>query len=175
MTLMVFLVISVLGLAIIEMADLEQKMAVNDDRAEQARQAAEAGVKVARNVLLNYMVVSQAVPTALNLELGNGIKAQVTIVMSPLPEQELAAITSRGLYCNGVGTVIASKTIEARMTISAFVLSNDAVSIVTPSPDLAWAGIIDADQNINMRVDVPFSDPLYFIGPGAIISYEYIN
>jgi hypothetical protein len=55
MALMIFLIISVLATSIISVAAMESKMTLYDARKEQARQLADAGVQVARNVVMNYM------------------------------------------------------------------------------------------------------------------------
>ena len=54
MALMIFLIISGLAAAIINVATLEDKIAFYHARKEQARQLADGGIQVARNVLMNY-------------------------------------------------------------------------------------------------------------------------
>ena len=55
MGLFIFLAISILATTIISVAMMENRMVIYDVNREQARQLADAGVQVARNVIMNYM------------------------------------------------------------------------------------------------------------------------
>lgn len=55
MALLIFLIISVLATSIISVAAMESKISLHDAREEEARQLADGGIQIARNVIMNYM------------------------------------------------------------------------------------------------------------------------
>lgn len=117
--LMVFLVLSVLGAAIISVAGMESKMALNDARAEQARQAADSGVQIARDVLMNYLGAGKSIPAIADIGLneiclgGNSYAEIKSIALT----NGMATIESEGKVKSG-GKVVASKTAQASIFIS---------------------------------------------------------
>lgn len=112
--LMVFLILSVLGAAIISVAGMEAKMAVNDTRAEQARQAADAGIHVGRDMILNYMLAGESLPSGCpDVIVGNN--AITTLAFSSIDSNGVVTITSKGQVLSDSGQVLGTKTVEAEI------------------------------------------------------------
>lgn len=129
MALLIFLIISVLAVSVISVAAMENKISLYDANKEQARMAADAGVEVARNVILNYLGAGKTVADAGNalnteLDLGNGGFARVTLDNSEYESKGIIKITSRGKLQKS-GEELAHRTAEAKMLIN--VIPNAAV------------------------------------------------
>ena len=62
MALMLFLILSIMTTMLISIASIEKMITANDAHTEQARQAADAGIQIARNIIMNYLVVGEALP-----------------------------------------------------------------------------------------------------------------
>ena len=61
-SLLVFMVLILLGTTILSVAAMESKVALADNQTELARQGADAGVEVARNVAMNYIGAGESIP-----------------------------------------------------------------------------------------------------------------
>lgn len=114
--LMVFLVLSVLGAAILSMAGLEAKMAINDTRTEQARQAADAGVQVARDIVMNNLIAGLSIPAIPPIHLSPVSSATVSV--NPPDSNGIVTITSEGKITGANGQVLARKTARAEMLVN---------------------------------------------------------
>jgi Tfp pilus assembly protein PilX len=131
--LIIFLVLSVLGAATLSVVAMEARIAANDTRAEQARQAADAGIQLGRDILLNYMSSSQTVPTRFSVNINSANIAEVTIDTDRLDSQRMATITSRGTSVNAAGKTLASKTARAEVNMNIFPnvpVQTDTLSVV---------------------------------------------
>jgi hypothetical protein len=114
--LMVFLVLSVLGAAVLSMAGLEAKMAINDTRTEQARQAADAGVQVARDIVMNNLIAGLSIPAIPQIHLSPVSSATVSV--NPPDSNGIVTITSEGKITGANGQILALKTARAEMLVN---------------------------------------------------------
>ena len=114
--LMVFLVLSVLGAAVLSMAGLEAKMAINDTRTEQARQAADAGVQVARDIVMNNLIAGLSIPAIPQIRLSPVSSATVSV--NPPDSKGIVTITSEGKITGANGQILALKTARAEMLVN---------------------------------------------------------
>lgn len=115
--LMVLLVISILGTAIIDIAGMENKIAVNDIRTEQARQAADAGIQAARMVVMNFLMEGKEIPDIPEIKLGDNISADITVNLDKLYSSGIVAISSAGRVKNTNGTRV-TKTAQAEIRVN---------------------------------------------------------
>jgi hypothetical protein len=114
----VFLAVSLLGLAIIDIAGMESQIAINDVRTEQARQAADAGVHLARTVVINYLLAGRETPDIGEVKLDNHISADVTVNMDRLYSEGIVSIVSQGRVKNAHGILLTSKTAKAEIMVN---------------------------------------------------------
>lgn len=61
--LMILLILSVLGTAVVGVAGMEGKLAIQDVWNKQARQSADAGVQIAKDVVINYIGAGKSIST----------------------------------------------------------------------------------------------------------------
>jgi Tfp pilus assembly protein PilX len=148
-TVVVFLVLTIVGMAIISITGTELNITANDVRAEQARQAADAGVQVGREVLLNYALSSRAAPESLSVELSHGVRVNLFLDVKRTGIGQLASITSQGICYDQSGYKTASKTVKAQIRIK----------------------LNDKLQSENV---LPGASEVYE-GTATIISYQYLN
>lgn len=115
-SLMVLLAVTLLGIAVIGIAGMETKMAVNDIRTEEARQAADAGIQVARDMVMNHMIAGIDIPAIPQISLSPNTSSTVSV---SLPDSKgIVTITSQGKITDTNGNILARKTARAEVFVS---------------------------------------------------------
>lgn len=118
-TVMVFLAISVIASGLITVAGMEVQLAAYDLHAEQVRQTADAGVYIARDVIINYINTGRDIPEFNTIVFPNGTLAAITVKNGNIqPDGITKIITSRGMLTGNSGNLLAQKTIEAGLLIN---------------------------------------------------------
>lgn len=99
--LLLFMMVMLLAGTVMEMVFIEHKAAIGNSNEELARQAADAGVAVARDVLMNYLTAGQSLPLLEDIYLNNGCRIHMSYDVSHISEGKVV-ITSRGFVEDGV-------------------------------------------------------------------------
>ncbi|MDD3889522.1 MAG: pilus assembly PilX N-terminal domain-containing protein [Syntrophomonadaceae bacterium] len=118
MALMLFLILSIMTTMLISIASIEKMITANDAHTEQARQAADAGIQIARNIIMNYLVVGEALPLIPQINLGEGVSASVNIDTTRIDTDAIITIIATGVVKSTEGKVLADKTAETRMLVN---------------------------------------------------------
>jgi len=114
MALMVFSIITIVITTILAIAIRENYIALNYGNREQAIQAADAGIQVGRNIILNNLAMGQAPPAEQEIIINENATASITISQS---NDEFFTICSLGVVKNKRGSIIASIQIEAEILV----------------------------------------------------------
>lgn len=114
---MVFLMVSMISTAMVGVAQLESKIAINDARDEQARQAADAGIAIGQNILLNYMLADQNLPSTEQVELENGTSVQISFQDLAEAADGVVQIRAEG-RAKGIGGAVSINTAVAGIVAS---------------------------------------------------------
>jgi len=118
-TLFVFLIVSILGSALLNTAILNTKIALYDSRCEKARQAADAGIYVARDIIMNCLGAGKTLPDTIpEINLGNDAAADVAIDDSDFYTRGVVTITSTGKITDANGNMTSKKTAVAEIKIN---------------------------------------------------------
>ncbi|MEA1960272.1 MAG: pilus assembly PilX N-terminal domain-containing protein [Bacillota bacterium] len=172
--LLIFLIVSIMGTCMLGVARMENSIAVNAERAEQARHAADAGIYIGRDVVLSYLMAGKGLPVIDNIELGN--KTVVSITMKTdkdnngmLDGDGVIQINSKGKVLRADGTVVASTTAQAGVCVNALPY-NTHLLLTTQKP-------IQSAGNFRSRdlMAEYFPESGVTIGVGPIVSYDYVN
>ncbi len=115
--LFVLMVICLMGTAILTAAAVERKVVVSQNRVEMLRQAADAGVQVSRNIIMNYLAAGQAIPAIDDIYLENGCRVEITCDLSSIDEDGVISVTSRAYMEDADGSVMASKAARADLLV----------------------------------------------------------
>jgi Tfp pilus assembly protein PilX len=102
---MVFLIVSIIGTAMMGIARLESRIAINDARDEEARQAADAGIAIGSNILLNCLLAGHTLPSITQVELANGTFVQVRFIEGNEGADEVVQIRAEATAPGTVGAV----------------------------------------------------------------------
>ncbi len=119
--LMVLFILSIMATMVITAASMENRISLHDSRAEQARQAADAGVTVARDVIMNYIMAGNSptdiVKSTLTLTLEDGVKAEIIDISAIDAATGVITIKSKGTVVKS-GKILATKIAEAGLRVN---------------------------------------------------------
>ncbi len=115
--LFVLMVICLMGAAVLSAAAVERKVVASQNRVELLRQAADGGIQVARNVIMNYMAVGQAIPDIGDISLENGLRVEISCDLANMNDNGVISITSRAYMEDAYGMVIGSKAVRAELLV----------------------------------------------------------
>ncbi|KUG05043.1 hypothetical protein ASZ90_017532 [hydrocarbon metagenome] len=112
----VLMVICLIGAAVLCAAMVERKVVISQNRMELLRQAADGGIQVARNIIMNYMAAGQAIPAIDDLYLENGLRVAISCDMNSINDNGVISVTSRAYMEDDYG-ITATKAVRAELLI----------------------------------------------------------
>ncbi len=117
--LFVLMVICLMGTAVLSVAAVERKVVVSQNKVEMLRQAADAGVQVARNIIMNYLAAGQAIPAIDDIYLENGCRVEISCDPGSIDNNNngVVKVTSRAYWEDADGGVMASKAARADLLV----------------------------------------------------------
>ena len=126
---MIFLIVSILSAGLLGIARVESTLAMNDVRAEMARQAADAGVSIARDVLIYHLLLGDNLPALEPVLLDNGTAILIKITGDKNQDgkqdgDNLFLIRSEGQVHSSNGILLARKKVEAGVFVDPILLKN---------------------------------------------------
>ncbi len=116
-TLLVLMLVCLTGAAVLTAAAVERKVVVSQNRVELLRQAADGGVQVARNIIMNYMAAGQAIPAMDDILLDNGLRVSISCDPSSI-DNMIVTVTSRAYMEDADGKVTATKAVRAELLVA---------------------------------------------------------
>lgn len=116
-TLLVFMVVMLMGVAILRVSSIEGRLANFAIINELARQAADSGVAIARDIIINYRQAGEQIANIGEIELNNGCLVNIEYDSSQI-ENGIITVTSRGYVKDGQGKTQASKTAVADILVN---------------------------------------------------------
>lgn len=117
MALFMFMIISLIGAALLSVAAVEKKVVISQNRVEMLNQAADSGVQMARKVIMNYLAAGQDIPAFNDFYLENGLRVEMSCDLSGLEKNGVIKITSRAYMQDLDGKVMASKGVRADLWV----------------------------------------------------------
>ncbi len=115
--LLAFMVICLMGTALLSAAAIERKVAVSQNRVELLRQAADAGIEAGRNIIINYWAAGQALPAMEDIYLENECRVEINCDLDSLNDNGIISITARAFMEDANGNLIASKAARADLLL----------------------------------------------------------
>jgi hypothetical protein len=116
-TLFVFMVVMLMGTTILRTAIIESRLAGFSIRNEMVRQAADAGIAIARDVIINYRQAGQPIADLEEIRLNNGCQLSIEFDASQLVNG-IVTVTSRAYLKDNQGQLQASKTAVADILVN---------------------------------------------------------
>jgi len=110
--LLAFMIVLVMAGTVMEIMFIESKVSMGFSDEEMARQAADAGIAVARDVIMNYLAAGKSPPALADIYLHNGCRVHITYDLSQITEGKVV-ITSRGFVEDGSCRILSTRAAVA--------------------------------------------------------------